>query len=77
MVSKELKMKKKYMVTHSYELNDCDEIKIIGIFSTEKKAKKAVKKLKKQKGFKKYKKGFEVGPILVNQIYWDGGFFSY
>lgn len=69
-------MKKVYIVEHSYELNGCDEIKSIGIFSTEKKAKEAVKKLKKQKGFKKYKKGFNIGPCLIDQIYWDGGFFT-
>ena len=76
MVSKEFKMKRVYTVNHSYKLNGCEEIKFIGVFSSEKKAKKAVKKLKKQKGFKKYKKGFNIGPCLVNQIYWDGGFFS-
>jgi len=67
-------MKKVYLVNHNYELQGCDEIKFIGIFSSEKKAKKAVKKLKKQKGFKKYKKGFTIGKCPLNQIYWDGGF---
>lgn len=70
-------MKKVYHVTHSYKKDGCEEIKDIGIFSSKKKAKKAVKKLKKQKGFKKHKKGFNIGAVVINQIYWDGGFFGY
>ena len=70
-------MEKVYIVTHSYDFKGCEEVKDIGVFTSEKKAKKAVKKLKKQKGFKKYKKGFTIGPCLLNQIYWDGGFFTY
>jgi len=70
-------MKRVYIVEHSYEFKGYEEIKSIGVFSTKKKAKKVIKKLKKQKGFKKYKKGFSIGPCLVNQIYWDGGFFTY
>ena len=65
-----------YIVEHSYILDGCEEIKHIGVFTTKKKAKKAVKKLKKQKGFKKHKKGFTIGPCKLNQIYWDGGFFT-
>ena len=70
-------MKKVFLVDHVYELNGCDEIKFIGVFSSEKKAIKAIKKLREQKGFKKYKKGFTIGPCLIDQIYWDGGFFTY
>jgi len=77
MVSKESKMKVVYVVDHSYKLDGCEEVKHIGVFSSEKKAKKAVKRLKKQEGFKKHKKGFTIGPCLMDQIYWDGGFFTY
>ena len=66
-----------YSVQHSYTLDGCNETKDIGMFSSKKKAKNAIKKLKLQKGFKKHKKGFTYGPQLINQIYWDGGFFTY
>ncbi|MCF6245274.1 MAG: hypothetical protein L3J43_09585 [Sulfurovum sp.] len=74
---KKLRKEVVYSVQHSYTFKGCEEIKDIGIFSTKKKAKNAIKKLKSQKGFKKYKKGFTCGPQLMNQIYWDGGFFTY
>ncbi len=40
MVSKESEMKVVYVVDHSYKLDDCEEIKHIGVFSSKKKLKK-------------------------------------
>jgi len=73
-VSKEFKVKNIYVVQHSYEFEDCDETKFIGVFSSEKKAKKAIKKLKKQVGFNQYKKDFYVDKYPINKLHWTEGF---
>ena len=54
-----------------------DYARIIGLFSSEKKAKKAVRKLRKKKGFRRYPKSFEISTIEFGCYGWDEGFISY
>lgn len=49
---------------------ECLDNNIIGLFSSEKKANTAFRRLKKTKDILLQKS-------VINQIYWDGGFFSY
>lgn len=54
-----------------------DKIRIIGLFSSEKKAKKAVSKLRKKKGFKKYPKSFEISATRDDCYGLSEGFITY
>ncbi len=67
-------MKKVYVLQHSYELNNCDETKFIGVFSSLTEAKNAIEKLKKKEGFKQYQKNFYIDIYPINKIYWEEGF---
>jgi len=58
----------KRIYTLEYDI-ECMENNIIGLFSTKKRANTAFRKLKK-------KKYILLQLSLVNQIYWDGGFFT-
>ena len=53
-------MEEVYVVEHSHELDDCDETKMIGVFSTKHEAGKAVEKAKKLSGFKDYPNDFYI-----------------
>ena len=67
-------MKEVYVLQHSYELNNCDETKFIGVFSSLIEAKNAIEKLKKKEGFKEHKKNFYIDIYPINKIYWEEGF---
>jgi len=45
-------MKEVFVLEHIYEINNSEEIKFIGIYSSEQKAKNAIEELKSQPGFK-------------------------
>ena len=52
-------------------------IRVIGVFSSKKKAEKAIKKLKNKKGFKRFPKSFMVSNLTVGSYGWVEGFISY
>lgn len=71
-------MKDVFKVDHVYELNDIDECKFIGIFSTLINAEDAVNKLIEQPGFREHPiDSFQINKIKVDRIGWQEGFFSY
>ena len=68
-----------YVLWHTHELKDDfgshDEIKMIGIFSTEEKAQGAIEQLKDQEGFRDYPVScFEIYEQVVDRIGWEAGF---
>lgn len=67
---------KVYLLQHSYICDECEETKIIGVFSTYDLAKKAIKKYQKKKGFKKYKKNFYIDEYKLDKKFWRKGFFK-
>lgn len=75
-------MNKVYILWHTYELHDDygthDEVKLIGVFSTEQKACKTIEMLKDKSGFTDYPIDcFEVSEALIDQPDWTEGFFTY
>ena len=73
-----------YKVIHSYKLNNRDEIKEIGIFSSKNKANEAIDTVKIKPGFVDYQDGFIVErqfklfkPTLLDNIFWGDGFDTY
>ena len=73
-------MQKVYVLWHSHELKDDlgshDELKMIGIFSTEHRAKAAIEQLKDQEGFRDYPLScFEICEQGLDRIGWKDGFY--
>ncbi len=68
-------MKKVYILHHVRdEDKKGEDVKIIGIYSSEKVAKKIVKKYKKIKGFKDYPKFFYIDEYTIDKDQWIEGF---
>lgn len=67
-------MNKVFLVQHAYEIEGMDEIKTIGIYSTEENAKKVVEEYKKLPGFKDYPEGFYIGSYELDKSFWEDGF---
>ena len=68
-----------YVLEHSYEnVCGCDEVKMIGVYSTEEKAKETVKRLKYLEGFRDYHiDNFHISKYEINLDHWEDGFFTY
>jgi hypothetical protein len=67
-----------YILQHSYEVEGVDEIKLIGIFSTEYNARVVIDQLKNQNGFNKFPETcFHLDKILLDDYKWQSGFISW
>jgi len=69
-------MKEVYILEHSYEINNLDETKFIGIYSSLDEAQKAIERLKKQPGFKDRPNDFHIDKNEINKDNWKEGFVS-
>lgn len=67
-------MKSVFLVHHSYELDGCDETKLIGVYSSEEIAKQTVEKFKLYKGFKEKPDCFSVDEYELDADNWVGGY---
>jgi len=63
-----------YIVEHSYDNGDCEEAKLIGVFSTEDKAKEIVDIYKKLPGFRDFPDNFFINKYQLNVPEWKEGF---
>ena len=67
-------MKYIYTLYHSYN-NDCDNLKLIGFFSTKKKAEEARELVRNKSGFKEFDIScFEIGRVVMDLCEWKEGF---
>jgi hypothetical protein len=70
-------MKFVYTVDHVYEVNDTEEVKFIGVFSSRKVAQEAINQLRDKPGFRDHpKKAFLIGRVKIDRIGWTEGFCS-
>jgi hypothetical protein len=53
---------------------DCDDVKLIGAFSTKRKAEEAIFLLLDKPGFKKHQAGFSIDEYEVDEVHWLSGF---
>jgi hypothetical protein len=67
-------MTKVYLLQHVYERDDTEQVKTIGIYSSESSARLAADRLRAQPGFRDHPEGFEIGPYLLDKDYWADGF---
>ena len=69
-------MKSVFIVQHSYEYDECEETKTIGIYSTKEKAEKVIEKYKGLPGFKHYLDYFFIDEYVIDEDHWKEGFFK-
>lgn len=67
-----------YLLQHVYDANDCEEIKLIGVFSSSSLAEEVISELHLQPGFKNYPKDwFKLDRLKVDAVEWKEGFISW
>jgi hypothetical protein len=69
-----MKYMKVYLLQHSYVLNEADETKIIGIYSSREKAEMIVEYYKVKPGFSEHKDDFFIDEYIVDENNWEDGF---
>lgn len=69
-------MKEVYVLEHSYELDECDESKLIGIYSSKQAAQDAITRLQSQPGFRDYPDNFTIDRYVLDQDHWKEGFIT-
>lgn len=67
---------KVYLLEHIYELEGHDEVRTLGIYSSNKKAEEAILYYKKLSGFKNLLDGFNIDEYEINERCWTEGFFT-
>ncbi len=64
-----------FVVRHVHEFDDgTEDVKLIGVYSTEERANAAVGRLTEHAGFRDTPKGFSVDRYPVDKDHWLGGF---
>jgi hypothetical protein len=63
-----------YLLHHVYELDGAEEVKTIGVYSSEGAARQAVARLRTQPGFRDHPDGFVIDPYPVDKDHWTEGF---
>ncbi|MGZ4122167.1 MAG: DUF7336 domain-containing protein [Tumebacillaceae bacterium] len=66
-----------FVLQHSYELDDVEETKIIGIFSSREKAEAIVEEYKLFPGFREYPDCFHIDEYVLDRSFWTGGFIKW
>lgn len=68
---------KVFLLEHIHEMESGEEdIKTIGIYSSEESAKQAITRLSRQPGFRKDIEGFEISCYRLDQDNWTEGFIT-
>ena len=68
-------MQKVYLLQHSYELdNGCDATKVLGVFSSEKKAKDAIEMYRTLPGFCEHPQDLYMDPYRMDKGCWTEGY---
>lgn len=63
-----------YLVYHSYDLNGCEETKLIGAYSSQELANTAIERASQLPGFKIFPEAFEVVAQKIDEDHWTEGF---
>ena len=67
-------MNRVYILQHVIPRGDHEDFKIIGIYMSQKAAEQAIASLKHMPGFRDPAGKFSIGPYVLDQTYWVGGF---
>jgi len=67
-------MKTVFILHHSYEIDEHEETKLIGVYSTNEQAELAISRLKDKNGFKYKPDAFEISEYELDHDNWTEGF---
>ncbi|EHQ89567.1 DUF7336 domain-containing protein [Desulfosporosinus youngiae] len=65
-----------FLLQHYYEVENLEETKIIGIYSTKEKAEVIIRKYQELPGFKLYPGGFYIDEYNLDEDNWTEGFIN-
>jgi len=65
-----------FVMLHAHEVDDSEEVKMVGVYSTEDAAKSAIERLRRQPGFCDTTDGFHVDRYCLDEDHWAEGFVS-
>ena len=65
-----------YVLMHSYLSDGCDEMKLIGIYSSVESAEGACQRLRQQPGFDDHPNDFAIDAYELDMDHWTEGFVS-
>lgn len=71
-----MKKSKVFILQHVHVVDEREDVKLIGVYTTQKNANDAKNRSKKLPGFKKNLKGFSIDEYLVDEDYWTEGFIT-
>jgi len=66
--------RKVWILEHCHELDGCDDIKRIGIFSSAENAQRIMNQLRNAPGFNDYPDGFTIDMVELDTFEWATGF---
>jgi hypothetical protein len=66
-----------YILSHEYELDGYDILKILGVYSGRVLAEQAQARFETEPGFCEHKDGFVIHETQVDKDLWSGGFLTY
>ncbi len=67
-------MTRVFVVHHSYELDGCEETKLIGVYTTRQAANEAIGRLQGAPGFRDHPADFSVDEYALDLDHWTEGF---
>ena len=74
-------MTKVFVLQHVHTVSDGEDededIKLIGVYSTEAHAQAAISRLSTQAGFRDHLDGFHISPLTLDKDQWTEGFISW
>jgi hypothetical protein len=65
-----------FLVQHSREIAGCEDVKLIGAYSSRRDAEAAVSRLAQQSGFREHPTGFHIDEYEIGKDHWVEGFVS-
>jgi hypothetical protein len=64
-----------FIVQHVHKFDEGEEnVKMIGVYSTQEQAERAVERLREQPGFRDVPTGFSIDPYIVDEDNWTEGY---
>jgi hypothetical protein len=67
---------KVYILYHIREIDDEEEVKQIGVYSSRERAEEALQRVKPKPGFRDHVEGFHISEVTVDRDSWVEGFIS-
>jgi hypothetical protein len=70
-------MNKVFILHHVHETEDIEDIKLIGVYSSEENAQAAILRLSQQSGFVDHPDGFQISRYDLDKDNWTEGFITF